>query len=526
MTPNKLQRQWERAAQSFAAKDYGMARAFCDSVVAKEFDHAKARWMLSNLDMIAGRYRASIDQASLAASVLTNESPKFRLGLGQALLTVGETEAAARVFRDLSTLSGVDAIFLKDVSVELRALDLHEEALACAARAAVLAAEDPAIHHAHGKALQFCGRFDEAAAAFERAISLRPGHATSHWSLAKLSRPENATARVDRLRRLLQQTPQQSNSFVLFNYALFHELDRLDDTEAAWTALAAGAAGRVRRLPYDAAGESRLVDAIIAATSGRDAHSGWEETADAVAPIFITGLPRTGTTLLGRILGNHQDVASFGELNDFRLQYKWATEHPCPGFLDMRAATLMAVVDAGLLGERYLAKTAWRRGAARFQVDKNQSNFWFGSLMAWALPNARILHLRRDAMDSCFSNLKAVFAQGSYPYSYAFPDLAAHFRNYRRLMRHWKSLTPSAILDVDYDAMVTAPDETARRVLDFCGLAPEEQITDITRNTAPVSTASSVQVRQPIHQRGVGGWKRYARHLAALERLLEGADSL
>jgi hypothetical protein len=144
-------------------------------------------------------------------------------------------------------------------------------------------------------------------------------------------------------------------------------------------------------------------------------------------------------------------------------------------------------------------------------------------LILRALPQARIIHLRRNAMDSCFSNLKELFGSNAHPYSYDFADLASHYRNYTRLMAHWHEIAPGRILDLDYEDMVTDPETSARRVMDYCGLPYQPAQIRVEANAAPVSTASSTQVRQPIHQRNIGGWKRYAQQLEPLRLMLETA---
>ena len=144
-------------------------------------------------------------------------------------------------------------------------------------------------------------------------------------------------------------------------------------------------------------------------------------------------------------------------------------------------------------------------------------------LILRALPQAKILHLRRDPMDSCFSNLKELFAGSAHPYSYGFADLSAHFSNYTRLMAHWQALAPGRILDVHYEDLVREPQAQARRMMDFCGLRYDPAQIQVQAHAAPVSTASSAQVRQPIHTRNIGAWRRYAEQLAPLQHLLAAA---
>jgi hypothetical protein len=205
------------------------------------------------------------------------------------------------------------------------------------------------------------------------------------------------------------------------------------------------------------------------------------------------------------------------------MQLKWCCDHHSLGFLDEITIDRLAGVDFRQLGSRYLEHVAWRVPGAGHFSDKNPGNFMLSGLLLRALPQAKILHLRRNPMDSCFSNMKELFAGNAHPYSYGFADLSAHFGNYSRLMEHWHALAPGRILDVHYEELVRAPETQARRVMEFCGLRYDASQLQVQAHAAPVSTASSAQVRQPIHTRNIGGWRRYGQHLAPLQELLEAA---
>jgi hypothetical protein len=237
-------------------------------------------------------------------------------------------------------------------------------------------------------------------------------------------------------------------------------------------------------------------------------------------PIFVVGMPRTGTTLLERILGNHPQIKTCGELNDFRQQMQWANNQRLSLTLDPAIGDFVARLDPTVVGNRYLIKTQWVAERDGLYVDKHPMNFqWCGPILK-AIPHAKIIHLRRHPMDSCFSNLKELFAHQYYPYSYALDELATHYRNYARLMRHWHAIAPGRILDVRYEDLVTQPDIETRRVQAYLGLPEVDGVTDILANKKVTTTASTLQVRQPIHTRNVGGWQRYAAGMAPVQALL------
>jgi hypothetical protein len=221
--------------------------------------------------------------------------------------------------------------------------------------------------------------------------------------------------------------------------------------------------------------------------------------------------------LLERILSNHSQVTSAGELGAFPRQLRWMADHHGRGLLDEALIDRLPKLDYAEIGRRYLEQTQWRAEGRAWYVDKLPPNWSLVGLIRRALPNAPILHMVRDGMDACFSNFKALFGD-AYPYSYDLAALGEHYRHYRRVMAHWHATLPGQLLDVPYNDLVADPEAMAARVLAHCGLPFEAGCADVTRNAAPVATLSSAQVREPIHRRSKGEWQRYAAGLEPLQR--------
>ena len=228
---------------------------------------------------------------------------------------------------------------------------------------------------------------------------------------------------------------------------------------------------------------------------------------------------RSGTTLLERVLGNHSQVAAGGELYDFPAQLRWALGRHFSGPSDAEVVAKAPEIDFPLLGLRYLDQVAWRAEGKPFIVDKLPSNFLNIGFIRRAMPQAKILHITRDPMDTCFSNLKELFS-AACPYSYDQGELADWYLQYRGLMAHWQRSVPGFVFDVSYERLAAEPEAEARRILAFCGLEFEPGCIDTASNRGSVNTASSAQVREPIHQRNVGAWRRYERHLGPLAEAL------
>lgn len=273
---------------------------------------------------------------------------------------------------------------------------------------------------------------------------------------------------------------------------------------------------RRRQVHVDAAAEDALFDALqeVGPVVGEQG-----ATTDGPVPIFIVGMPRSGTTLLERMLGAHPQVADAGELRDFTTQMRWLTDRMGGPHPDLALARAASSMDVAALGERYLAHTQWRAGGRSHYTDKLPTNFLSVGWIARALPQARILHMARAPVDSCFSNLKELFAD-AYPHSYDQLEMADHFRRYRALMAHWHQAFPGRVLDVHYERLVQEPQAVAQEVLAFCGLPWTSDVLAPQERGSAVATASAVQVREAIHPRFIGQWRRYAAHLSPMiERL-------
>ncbi len=514
---------WQSAQSQLQSGDSSAAFATCAALLRLQPQHSGAHLMLSNLHGQRGEHRLATASALRAAQKMGPQSLQHVAGVSLRLITVGEYGAAVELIRklrpDLPAASSI-AEFAQQLSL----LEQHEDALRYHESALRQGLDGDWVHYVHGNYLKFMGRMAEAAAAYERSIARNPAYALAHHGLAYLGEGGDVGARVDRLRKLTTNLPAGYRDAAYLHYALFKELESIGDVAGAWSALEAGFREKRLRVDHDARAETDLFDALIRATREGFAPAAQSSGGGAATPLFVLGMPRTGTTLLERVLGGHGKVALCGELNDFRMQYKWSSDHYCLGFFDSRAVELLGNVDYPELGRRYLQHVAWRLplGASHF-TDKNPGNFMMTGLILRALPQARIIHLRRNPMDACFSNLKELFGSNAHPYSYDFQDLATHYHNYSRLMAHWHELAPGRILDVNYEDLVREPEAQAQRLMAFCGLAYNPSQIRVEAHAAPVSTASSAQVRQPIHTRNIGGWRRYAEALAPLQRLLEAA---
>lgn len=512
----ELSRLWHDAERAFAGGDAGAARSAYERLVAREPRHVGGWLRLSALATGSGRHRDSV-AAALHAAAAVPTTPALRLPVASRLLDVGESQPARALF-DAAIAGALDPERAAEAAFVAHRLEDHAAAAALAAQALRAQPRDPALLALLGTALTFCGRLDQAERVLEDCIRAAPGLGSAHWTLSKLRRWSPQDNHVARLQRLAAALAEADPAAPYVHYALFKELEDCGRHAEAWAALERGCAARRRHLRYDADAERRLFAQLAARCDAgflaRQAPAG-----DGPVPIFIVGQPRSGTTLLERILGAHTQVRDAGELHDFPFQLAWACDHQAPAMLDERMVAAAGGLDYAALGSRYLGHSQWRAGGRGFYTDKLPRNFMQLGFIHKALPSARILHMVRDPMDTCFSNLKELFG-AAYPHSYNQADMAGHYRHYAGLMRHWRQLLPDRFLDVSYEALVADPERVARQVLAFCGLEWEPGCVAIEARRDASSTASTVQVREPIHARNVAQWRRYAAQLEPLRRLL------
>lgn len=394
-------------------------------------------------------------------------------------------------------------------------------------RAAREGFDTPRHYYLRGMLLQFEGRMDEAQQVLLALLERWPEHADAAVILANLRRQTPSSNHLDLLHSLQARLPAPAAhprlQFVHAEYhsARFKVLDDLGRWDEAWEELEQCNRTMHALNPYDSEAETAQVELLETSVENLlPASSGAGAPVTGPTPIFIVGLPRSGSTLLDHMLSAHSDVVSAGEINDFQRQLHWVAD-VAPQGLDSLATVLAKVgsIDFALLGRRYLEQTQWRACGRRFYIDKMPINLRMVPFIRRALPHAPILHLARAPMDVCYSNLKVMFGNTS-SYCYDMETMAHYHGLYRRLVGRWHAELPEAMLDVGYAELVTQPEATMARVLAHCGLAMEAACLRPEKNLAPVATPSSAQIREPLHTRALEQWRRYATQLEPLRRAL------
>ncbi|HEX7375108.1 MAG TPA: sulfotransferase [Steroidobacteraceae bacterium] len=362
---------------------------------------------------------------------------------------------------------------------------------------------------------RYMGDAAGAEAGFDAVIALRPDEYEAYNARAQVRTQTEARNHVAQLRARLERTIAPAG-VVQLSFALAKELEDLGEDAASFAALRRGADTKRAHMRYDVATDEAIM-ARIREVFGPDRFSRRPAGCDGNDPIFIVGLPRTGTTLVERIVGSHSAVCPAGELNEFSLALIDLTRRlpgpPPASRLDFVDAT--ARIDFRALGEAYLASTRPLRDARPRFIDKLPFNFLYAGLIHLALPRARIISLRRHPLDTCYAVYKQLF-RDAYPYSYDLDDLGRYYVAYDALMRHWDAVLPGVIHTVCYEDVVADVERETRRLLEYCGLPWEDACLEFHASTQASTTASALQVRQPIYDTSVGKWRRFAGQLEPL----------
>lgn len=372
-------------------------------------------------------------------------------------------------------------------------------------------------------ALKAMGRGAEAVADYRAALLARPDHGVAWFSLANLKTYGFTDDDVVRMRAAEGAPGLQDMDRVYLRFALGKALEDRGDYAASWEFYARGNALRRASSRYRADIAERCAERLKTVLTGDvfTQRAGWG--ADSAAPIFILGLPRSGSTLIEQILASHSQVEGTHELTEIgRYAGALCGRDPDCGLPANPAALLdLTATQARALGERFLDETrAYRRLGRPFFIDKMPNNFWHVGLIHLILPRATIIDVRRAPMACCFSNFKQLFGTTNQEFTYDLDDIAGYYRIYLDLMRHWDAVLPGRVLRVQYEDVVRDLEAATRRMLSHAGLAFEPSCLRFHETRRGVRTPSSEQVRQPIGREGLDQWKRYAPWLEPLRAAL------
>lgn len=432
----------------------------------------------------------------------------------QSALAKQHADKAARIFRQGGTK---DALLSDMIGVVYSRTGHHDLAIPFFEQAVKTNPKWANFHFNLGASAEFIGDFNKAKTAYANAVSTAPKFYQAWFALTALDKQTPDDNRLEDLKTLFESVSGDAEAQLLLGHSIAKTLEDLGQHADSFKWLEKAKQAKKQQDPYNRQEIERVF--AVAKQSAPEPQSSPNKN----APIFIVGLPRTGTTLLDRILSSHKDVTSAGELNLFNHLLKQICGSTSPKVFDTGTMRAAQNVDLAELGSAYIENTRTLANGAAHMIDKTQLNFLYASLIHQALPNAKIITLRRGALDSCLSNYRQLFATHNrdYDYTYDLENTAHFYGEFDALTAHWRETLPADnFTEIYYEDIVHDQENQTRRLLEFCGLDWDVACLNFHENTAPVDTASAVQVRQPLYAGSIGRWKKYGNKLDGLKAAL------
>ncbi len=438
------------------------------------------------------------------------------------LLKAGQLTEASNRFTHLLTAQPKDhkpwhylgVVALKEREFD-RAVRLFEKALS-------LRPQSPEVHHNLGAAYRVLGQLDKAEHHYRAALDYKPNYAEAYFNLSGVRRfqPDDPEPiQIDRL-LLKKDLSEEDRCFLHFAAGKIH--DDLRNYDLAFHHYRRG--NRIRGVTFDRDACQSRIDRLISVFDAPRVRLR-ESEPSVELPVFVIGMPRSGTTLVEQILASHPSVFGAGEIPDIASIAGTMPQH-APGGSPFPDCVAQLPVEAYYgFGQAYLRRIRSLDETAQRVINKTPMNFEFLGLIAMLLPGARVIHCRRNPLDTCLSCYFQRFRAGQ-EFTYTFDDLAFYYGCYLQVMRHWRQVLPSQILEVDYETLVATPEPTARSLVDYCGLPWDERCLRFHETKRPVTTASNWQVRQPLYTSAVRRSARYEAHLDPLRTALAEQSSL
>ena len=494
--------------------DFARAAQIAEQVGLADPGRAEAHFVLGLALAETGHAGHALGRVQRSAE-LAPDNAEYAAQLARLLIQLQRDAQARDVATHACTLPTDDPMVLDTIGCVLARLGDHGDALPLFARAVAAQPDNLSFRFNYASSLGFFGKTAEAAEHYEAMIACDPTNGPAHYGLASLIRQTPAQNHIARIEAAIPAA-RDHDEFVRLHYAAAKCHEDLGNSEASFAHLDAANRAHKLHIGYRPQTDAALVEGLRTAFSRDDYFTG--PGLDDAAPIFVVGLPRTGTTLVERILASHPQVRSLGELQAMPLAVKRLSRSPSRLILDLQTIAGAAMLPPREVALAYLAQAGAQAGAQSGGVllDKFPLNFLYVGYIARAFPKARIICLRRDPLDSVWSNFKHLFALASpyYGYSYDLLDMAQYYALFAELMALWRGLFPAQVMELQYEALLSDQELQTRALLEHCGLPWDERCLNFHSAGGAVATPSAQQVRRPINRDSVNRWQSYTEQMA------------
>ena len=459
--------------------------------------HQAAENFREVISLVSSRYDAAIELAF--QYVLQNR--------------IGDAKALLDQYRDNLDNS---PIYLNLAGESYSRLNLHADAMPLFERACQLQPEVEMFNENLANCAVSVGQIDTAKSIYKDLLRRNPSHRRNHYGLANLERAKN-DRHIKKMLKLLQKSEEEPSKNIYLYYALGKELEDIGRWSEAFRYYKKAGDAVKTVSDHDVADDVAVMDKIIDVCTRQWIANEPATEATTRTPVFVVGMPRTGTTLVDRILSSHSEVDSIGETQLLQMVLRrhsnaLAGSEMTPGVIEAAAQASPESIATG-----YIDAISYCVSDSRMFIEKLPENVLFLGFIAKSWPNARIIHMRRHPMDVCFANYK----QSYFRFAYSLDDVGDYYLAYDRLSRHWRDALGDRMIEVEYESLVSDLELETRRMLQFLGLPFEDACLHFDRNVTSIATASSAQVREKMHTRSVGKWKNFERQMQPLRRKLE-----
>ncbi len=484
----------------------------CRRALALQPDLVQAHFLVGLVSLEA-RERGTAFSAFQSVVKLDPDHAAAWAHLAKLYMSEGQVNRADAALRETRRLKPADPVVLDLIGSTLSLMGEHGVAKAFFARANTSRPNHPPFMQNLANALVFHGETDLAGQVFRDIIAIQPNSPQAHWGLAS-ARKATSGEHIDEMRAQLGRGVGNPRARAFYLYGIGKECEDLERWDEAFDAFSEGASARRSTVEFDEAAEVEMFDYLAGHYTADWLAAGAAGDPDS-SPIFVLGQPRSGTTLVERVITAHSQVHSAGELQHFGLALRRLGRYNNPKRFSKELFEAALQLDPARVGGMYLKTSDRMTGDTPRFVDKLPQNYLLLPLILKALPNAKIVHLVRDPMDACFASFKQLFAD-AYLHSYEQGEMARHHARYLRLMAAWRERFPGRFLDISYEETVADLEPHARRLLGYLELPWEDACLAFHAQDAAVSTASAVQVREPAHTRSIGRWRRYEDRLGPM----------
>ena len=499
---------------------YGMAEGLCRDYLTRHPTDVSVIRLLAEIGVRLGIK----DDPEILLEDCLRLAPDFHLARNTYASALSEAQKYQQALSEIQYLEKVDpqnfSHSILAASIEVMIGD-YEAAIN---RYRILTARFPMhaqLHNSLGHSLKTVGRQKEAITSYRRAIEAKPDLGETYWNLANLKTFRFESKEVATMRRIIADDNASNSDYFHLCFALGKALEDAKEFDESFKYYQLGNNRKKEQEGYLASETTQETDALISSCTAnrlRDAGSTGELAPD---PIFIVGLPRSGSTLLEQILASHSQVDGTSELREMIAIARRLGGKRNRDDVSLYPEILFDLTpeECQALGAEYIERTRIQRRGAPYFIDKMPNNFQHVALIHRILPNAKIIDARRHPMATCFSGYKQLFAAGQ-SFTYGQTNIAQYFSDYARLMAHWDDVLPGKVLRVKYENVITSVEKEVDRILDYCELPFESKCLSFFDTQRAVRTASSEQVRQPIYTDAVEHWRHFEAHLGTLKSVL------